>query len=128
VKEKHGVDVLVMGRIDVEKTKPQFSLSTVMKQVSMKQDVNASLNTKLVETTSGATRWTNAASCTANVAHASVNGRGGGGGTFGASDAEKTYGDMLEGLVWNVTDDFRTHYVNRRVPREQKTAVATAGE
>ena len=125
VKEKHGVDVLVMGRIDVEKTKPQLNLSTVVKKLSVRQDVNASLNTKLVETHSGATRWTDAAALTANVAHASFNDRGKG--HFGASDAEAAYGEMLNGLVFEVTDDFRTHYVMRRV-RKQDLAVASAND
>lgn len=126
IKATHGVDVLVMGRLDVEKAKPEFQLSTIMKQLSVRQDVNASLNTKLVETATGATRWTDAAALTANVANARFNDRGQG--HFGATDPEAAYGEMLNGLVWHVTDDFRTHYVTRRVPREQKTAVATAND
>jgi len=125
VKETHGVDVLVMGRLDVEKVKPQLQLSTIVKSLSVRQDVNASLNTKLVETSSGATRWTDAAALTANVAHAKFNDRGQG--HFGASDPEAAYGEMLKGLVWEVTDDFRTHYVMRRV-RKQDMAVASAND
>ena len=125
VKDAHHVDVIVLGRVDVDRAKPQFNLSTMMKQMSVRADVDARLSAKLLETTSGATLWTDASQCTANVAHAQFNDRGQGG--FGATDPKAAYGEMLDGLVWNVTDAFRTHYVTRRVPRDQ-VMVAGAGE
>ena len=125
VKEMHGVDVIVMGRLDVTKSKPDFSVSSMMQRMSVRQDVNASLNTKLLETGSGATMWSDAAELTTNVAHASFNARGEG--LFGASDADEAYGEMLDALVWNVTDDFRTHYVTRRV-RKADVAVASVND
>jgi len=125
VKEMHGVDVIVMGRLDVTKSKPDFSVSSMMQRMSVRQDVNAALNTKLLETGSGATMWSDAAELTTNVAHASFNSRGEG--VFGAKDAEEAYGDMVGALVWTVTDDFRTHYVTRRV-RKEDLAVASAND
>jgi hypothetical protein len=125
VKEAHEVDVLILGRIDVERKKPDVSLSTVFKKMSVSQDVDATLSAKVIETGSGATMWTNSAKCTTNMAHASFNGRGQG--VFGASDPEAAYGEMINGLVWNITDDFRGSYVLRRVAVEE-TAVANAGE
>lgn len=123
IREAHGVDVIVMGRLDVEKARPDLKLSTMLKSLSVRQDVNAALTTKLMETHSGATMWSDAAKLTTNVAHASFNARGQG--VFGASDAEAAYGKMVGALVWTVTDDFRVHYVTRRVPKEN-LAVAAA--
>lgn len=123
VKEAHGVDAIIIGRLDVEKSKPEVQLSTLIKRVSVSQDANVELTARLVETDSGATMWTDGAKCTTNLSHASFNDRGRG--NFGASDPEAAYGEMIDGLVWQVTDAFRVRYVTRRVPREQ-TAVANA--
>jgi len=122
VKQAHNVDVLVIGRLDVEQAKPNVQLSTLFKQMSVSKDVNAALSAKLIETSSGATMWTDGSQCTTNVAHASFNDRGQG--NFGASDPEAAYGRMVDGLVWNVTDAFRTHYVTRRVPKEEVASAA----
>jgi hypothetical protein len=129
VKAAHGVDVVVLGRLDVAKAKPDFRVSTMIKGFSVRQDVNASLNTKLLETGSGATMWSDGSELTTNVAHASFNARGER--VFGASDANDAYGEMVGALVWNVTDDFRTHYVTRRVRKADvvgATAVASAND
>ena len=125
VKEAHGVDALVLGRIDVKRSKPDVQLSTMLRRLSVRSDVDATLTARLVETASGATVWTNSASCTTNLAHASFNDRGQG--HFGASDAEAAYGAMLDGLVDRLADDFRVHYITRRVPRDQ-VMIAGAGE
>jgi hypothetical protein len=124
VKEAHGVDVIVLGRVDVDRAKPQVSFSAIsmLKQVNVRADVDARLNAKLIETGSGATMWTDGAACTTNVANASVNDHGQGG--FGVADPKGAYGQMLDGLVWNLTDAFRTHYVTRRVPRDQVSVAA----
>ena len=123
LKDAHGVDAILLGRIDIEKSKPDVSFSSIVKSVSVSQDVNAELSARLVETDGGATMWTDAARCTANLANGSINDRGRG--HFSASDPEETYGEMIDGLVWELTDAFRVHYVTRRVPKEQ-TAVAHA--
>ena len=122
LRESRGVDVILLGRLDVERVKPEFELSTVIKKLSVRSDVNTSLSVKLMETGTGATMWTDAGQLTATVSHASFNNRGEG--HFGATDPDAAYGEMIDGLVWQVTDDFRTHYVSRRVPRDQVT-VAT---
>jgi hypothetical protein len=125
IREAHGVDVLVIGRLDVKKAKQDVQLSTVFKQIAVSSDVDANLTARLIETASGATMWTNAAQCRTNLGHANFNNRGEG--TFGASDPEAAYGAMVDGLVVRITDDFRTHYVLRRV-RNDDIAVANAGE
>jgi len=116
VGEQHGVDVLVMGRVDLDKVKPQVSVSTVWKNLSARADVNATLTARLIETGNGATTWTNSAQVTTNVAHADLSGRSG---TFGARDPEAVYGGMMDHLVCEVTDDFREHYVYRKVRKDE---------
>ena len=117
VKNKHGVDVLVVGRLQMDKAKPQVQLSTVWKTLSARTDVNVALSAKLIETASSATMWTDSAQLTTNLAYASFNRHGDG--NFGASDPEASYGQMLDNLSCRITDDFRIHYVTRRVPRDE---------
>jgi hypothetical protein len=123
VKKAHNVDVIVLGRLDVQQQKPNFQLSSIMKmqQVSAQVDVNANLNCRLLETNTGATTWADGATLTANLAHADVSKTNG---HIGARDAETLYGRMVDDLVYQVTDAFREHYVLRRVPREQVVASA----
>jgi hypothetical protein len=120
VKEQHGVDAVVIGRLDLQKDKPEVSFSTMIKRVDVRQDVNAELTARVVETETGATMWTDSARCTTNLANGSFGEHSGG---FSAKDADETYGQMVDGLVYRVTDAFRVHYVTRDVPKE---AVATA--
>ena len=117
VREAHGVEALVIGRVDVEKAKPKVELSTVWKKLDARADVDVALTARLLETGSNATMWTDSAALTTTVAHASFgkNGRG----SFGAGDPEAVYGPMVNDLVWEITDDFREHYVTRRVPKDE---------
>ena len=126
VKEEHGVDAVLLGRLDVERSKPQVRLSTFVNRIGVKQDVNAELSARLVETESGATMWTDDAKCTANLAHASFSDRGEG--NFGAKDADATYGEMVDGLVYRVTDAFRVHYITRQVPIESSSGSVARAE
>ena len=127
LKEMHGVDAIVMGRLDVKKAKADVSLSSgaLFKAMSVRQDVDAQLTTRLFEAQSGATMWSDSAQCTTNIANASFNNRGEG--HFGASDKEAAYGEMVQGLAYRVTDAFRVHFVTRRV-RVDDPAYANAGE
>lgn len=122
VKDEHGVDAVVIGRLDVERQKPGVSFSSLVKSVSVRQDVNAELAARIIETDDGATVWMDSAKCTANLANGNF---GRGGGNVSVSDAEATYGQMVDGLVYQVTEAFRVHYVNRRVSVND-TAVARA--
>jgi hypothetical protein len=118
LKEMHGVDAIVMGRLDVKKAKADVNLSanSLFKAMNVRQDVDASLTTRLLEAGTGATMWSDSSQVRANLANASFNSRGEG--HFGATDAEAAYGEMVQGLVHHVTDDFRVHYVTRRVRKD----------
>lgn len=123
VKEKHDVDVIILGRVNLEKAKPDVQFSSFVKRLSVSQDVNAELSARLIETDTGATVWSDSARCTTNLGNASINNRGGG--HFNAADPDEAYGEMIDGLVYQVTEAFRVHYVTREVPRNS-TAVASA--
>jgi hypothetical protein len=127
LKQSRGLDVIVLGQLDVQRAKPkvEFSASAVWKAVNVRADVNASLSARLVETASGATMWTDSSRLTTTLANANVNDHGGG--TIGIRDTQAVYGDMIDHLVCDITDAFRPHYVLRRVPKDQ-VQTANAGE
>jgi hypothetical protein len=127
VKEANGVDAILLGRLDITKAKPRIQLSTsaLFKGLDVHADVNATLTARLLETGSAATMWSDSSRLTTNLANASVNNRGGG--HIGVRDGESAYPGMIDQLVCDVTDAFRTHYVTRTVPKEQvETATASA--
>jgi hypothetical protein len=124
IKQKHGVDAIFMGRIDVDKARPQIGISSAFtKNVDVRANVDAALSARLVETATGATLWSNSARQSQEVANANFNDRGQG--FFGASDPQAAYGNMVDCMSYEITDDFRTHFVLKRVPKDQ---LATAGE
>ena len=71
--------------------------------------VDASLATRLFETTRGATVWTRSTRRTDTVAHVGMS--GGGSIRFDAKDPDKAYGALVDALVHDITRDFRVSYV-----------------
>src|SRR5439155_6783881 len=129
VKQLRGVDVIVLGRLDVTKVKPkvQLSATSIWKALDVRADVNGSLSARLIETNNGATMWTDSSQLTTNLANAHVNDHGGG--AIGVRDTDAACAGMVAQLVCDITDAFRVHYVNRTVPKEQpETATASAGD
>jgi len=127
LKQSRGLDVIVLGHLDITKARPkvEFSATSLWKAVNVRADVNASLSARMLETASGATMWTDSSRLTTTLASGSVNDHGGG--TIGVRDSEAVYGNMIDRLVCDITDAFRPHYVTRTVPKDQ-VQTASAGE
>ena len=75
--------------------------------------VEASLISKLWETDSGVTLWTNSTAKKESVA--SLKADTDGNIEFGASDPKETYGNLVPVLIHANTTDFRPSYVYRKV-------------
>src|SRR5439155_2669901 len=60
VKEARGVNVIILGRLDVTKVKPKVQLSamSIWTALDVRADVTASLSARLLETAGAATMWT----------------------------------------------------------------------
>jgi hypothetical protein len=125
IMQKHGVDAVLLGRLNLDEVRPDFDLSTGWKALSVRADVDAMLTARLVETATGATMWTDSAQATANVAHVGFDGWENG--HVSASDPKAVYGEMIDWLAYEITDDFRVHYVTKRVSKDQQQ-VASASE
>jgi hypothetical protein len=128
VKEMHGVDAIVLGRLDVTKAKPKVNLSTasLWSALDLRVNVTATHTARLLETSSGATMWTDSSKLTTTLADANVSKHSG---SIGIRDRDSAYGGMVDQLVCDVTDAFRVHYVTRTVPNDQPdTATGSAGD
>ena len=128
ISQQHGVDAILTGRLDVTKVKPQVSVSSVFKNLGVKADVDAALSARLIETATGATVWTDSAKMTQEVASASVGRtrRGKGVGHLGLSDKNAAFAGMIDPLAFEITDDFRTHYILKRVPKDYVETASVA--
>jgi len=104
--EKYDVDAIIMGNLRVSDIKPKVDITTIVKNLSVKADVNASLSVKLIETDSGATVWTNIAEDQKTVAQVSVFSNKDI--FFDAKDPDEAYGDLAESLIKQVTEDLKT--------------------
>jgi hypothetical protein len=111
MKNERGVDAIIVGNIDVSDVKPSLNISALLTSMSVKAEVEATLQVKLYSTEDGATIWTRSGSAAKKVGHVTVaKGRSP---SFSASDPEGAYGELINSLVFFVTDDLRSHYVRQ---------------
>ena len=109
----YHVDALLSGHFSASEPKPNVRLSSTWRSMHAGAIVEASLISKLWETDSGVTLWTNSTLKKEQVASlkADTNGNI----EFGASDPKETYGNLVPQLVYSNTTDFRPYYVYRKV-------------
>ncbi len=111
IARKHNVDAIMSGHLKVSKMKPKIRLSSVLESMKAKVEVEALLSTRLWETESGATVWTNSSIAKDSVANFSAGKKGSV--SFGMRDPEDKYGKIVPVLVNRNTHDFRSHYEYR---------------
>ena len=109
----YHVDALISGHFSASEPKPNVLLSSTWQSMQAGAIVEASIISKLWETDSGVTLWTNSTLKKEQVASlkADTNGNI----EFGASDPKETYGNLVPELVYANTTDFRPYYVYRKV-------------
>lgn len=111
--EIYRVDLLVFGELTVSEPKPSVRLSSTWQSMRVGADIEASLMTKVWETDSAVTLWTNSSRRRESVAKLKAD--TGGNIDFGATDPDRTHGKLVANLVYANTADFRSHYEYRRV-------------
>ena len=107
--KKYKVDALVVGVLEMKDLKPNVSLGSGV-GISASADVEGSLSTRILDTKTGATIWTSAASGRAPIARVDVRGGGISGG--GTPDASHARGRLVHDLVGRATADFWPHWVS----------------
>ena len=109
----YHVDALIFGHFSASEPKPNVRLSSTWQSMHAGAIVEASLISKLWETGSGVTLWTNSTMRKEPVA--SLKADTSGNIEFGASDPKKTYTNLVPELVYENTTDFRSSYFYRKV-------------
>lgn len=107
---KYGVDAVLTGHVEVTDVKPSVEVFS-LPSIGVEANVDALLKAKLFKVANGATIWTNSARGTENVGHVGMSRSGSI--HFGADDPKNAYGRLVQVLVYNVTSDFRSHYVKQ---------------
>jgi hypothetical protein len=111
--QKYKVDAIIVGHLQVSQIKPKINVYTDAKSLNARAYIEADLKTRILETDSGATRWTRASSGTTQVA--GINLTEGGPFSVGVSDPKDKYGKLVPKLVYANTMDFRARYEYRTV-------------
>jgi hypothetical protein len=109
IKERFGVDAVIVGDMDVSDVRPKVDLQNIISAMNVSAEVDASLATRLFETTRGATVWTRSTKRTDTVAHVGMN--NGGSIRFDAKDPDDAYGALVDAMIYDITRDFRVTYV-----------------
>jgi hypothetical protein len=109
----YKIDALIFGHFSASEPKPNVRLSSTWESLHAGAIVEVSLLSKVWETDSGVTLWSNTTVRKESVA--SLMADTSGNIDFGASDPEETYGNLVPELVFENTTDFRSYYVRRKV-------------
>ncbi len=105
--EQHKVKTVVIGVLTVSDVRPKI---TILGGLSASAEATVALATKLVSTESGATLWAQSTRARETLAALTlVNGEA----VFGSKDPQDAYGDIVDALVWTLTQDFRSTYVRQ---------------
>jgi hypothetical protein len=105
--EKYEVDVVVVGDLEIDQPRPNFSIQSFT-EANASADILGTLHVRFLDTRSGATIWSDQARGKRSVAHLNL-------GTgqrpqFGAVDPEGEHAKLLDWLVGRVTGDFRGYW------------------
>lgn len=107
---KYAVDAVIVGDLAVKNVRPKVDVYNLVKSMSVSADVDAALTTRMLETSRGATVWTRSTRSTRRVAQVGV---GAGKVSFDARDPQNAYGELVDALISEITDDFRVSYVRK---------------
>jgi hypothetical protein len=111
--DEYNVDALILGHLQVSEIKPNVNIFSVTQAVRAHVYVEADLQTRILETDSGATLWTKTNSGKVSVAKLNLAKEGPF--NFSASDPKEKYGKLVPELVYANTSDFRSRYEYRKV-------------
>jgi hypothetical protein len=103
--QKHGVDALFIGEIDVTKVKPQIDLAAPLtRTLFARAALDMSVKVRLVSTKNGATLWTSSAARQGTVGSVGMDD---GVPVFAVRDKNAALNDLLRQIMYQLTWDFR---------------------
>lgn len=111
--KEYKVDALILGHLDVSELIPKIKAFSAYEAMHVQIHIEAALRTRIVETQSGATVWTQATTGKTSVARLTLT--SGGAFDLGMSDPREKYGKLVPELIYANTADFRSMYLDRKV-------------
>jgi hypothetical protein len=103
--QKHGVDALFVGEVEVTKVKPHIDLAAPLtKTLFARAAFDMAVKVRLVSTKNGATLWTDSVVRQGTVGSVSMDG---GIPVFAIRDKDKAFDDLLRQIMFRLTWDFR---------------------
>lgn len=103
--EHFGVSHFFYGKISVSDVKPQIDISTLIRSMRIRATFSISVTARLLAAETGATLWTDSVYVKESLAYMSI-------GNdripyFDVRDQEETYRTLIEGMIHDLTRDFR---------------------
>jgi hypothetical protein len=108
--QEYDVATIFVGELIVSDIRPAVSITTDLSKLGASADVDATLTVNMVETATGASIWSRSASVTKRVGNVSLFD---GDVDFDAEDPEGAYGELVDALVFLVTEEFKVTYARR---------------
>jgi len=105
--DRYGVDVVVVGDLDIDEPRPSFSIQSFT-EANARAEILGSLTARILDARSGATIWSDQARGSRTVAQLNV--AAGRIPQFGAVDPEGEHAQLVGWLVDRVTVDFRGYW------------------
>lgn len=112
--EKYGVDAIFLGSLTYSEPKADIKLLTDTSRLEggVRVEVRGDIDSKLVETRSGASVWSSSAWARRSLGRVNVSAEQG---VSGAVRGGNPREEMLPALVYHLTEDFRPTTVRQRV-------------
>lgn len=107
--QKHQVETIFTGKLVVSDVKPSVAIGHSLTHFGVSADVDATLDTQMVETATGASLWSRSARAVERIGGVEIFGKKSF--TFDADDPENAYGRLADSLVEAVTHDFRCRWI-----------------
>ena len=109
--ERYGVDAIFTGELAFDAPKPRVSVGDAFDSVAARADMTGRLAVRLLDTSTGASVWSDLSSATAPVAHFGM--AEGAAPVFGVSDPSDARSDLVHALVQQQRYDFYPSWQDR---------------
>ena len=106
-----NVQTLLIGELKISDAKPHVNIGAALRSGSVNAEIDVVLEVQLIETATGASLWSRTAQARTSVGYLSV-GKGRAP-VINVEDPERAYGDLVDGLVAQVTRDFHVSWERR---------------
>jgi hypothetical protein len=111
VGDKLEVETIFVGELKVSDIRPKIDIGLLFGALSFRAEVDATLSVRMIEASSGASVWSSSASASREIGGITL--FGGKNFAFNADNPDEAYGDLVDFLVAQITDDFHVHWVRQ---------------